>query len=84
MRHRPSPSPPGPVPASQPSAFCRPPGPQVYTALLIPSAKSANGVPAWPFVTLSYGVGETCSRDVVFSQGSARQLGTQGPSVRTG
>ncbi|KAL4443934.1 hypothetical protein ABPG75_011671 [Micractinium tetrahymenae] len=31
--------------------------PLVYTALLIPSGKSANGVPAWPFVTLSYGIG---------------------------
>ena len=32
--------------------------PLIYTALLIPSGKSANGVPAWPFVALSYGVGE--------------------------
>ena len=32
--------------------------PLVYTALLIPSGKSANGVPAWPFITLSYAVGE--------------------------
>ncbi|KAL4426167.1 hypothetical protein ABPG77_007449 [Micractinium sp. CCAP 211/92] len=31
--------------------------PLVYTALLIPSGKSDNGVPAWPFITLSYGVG---------------------------
>ncbi|EFN59243.1 hypothetical protein CHLNCDRAFT_138236 [Chlorella variabilis] len=28
--------------------------PLVYTALLIPSGKSGNGVPAWPFITLSY------------------------------
>ncbi len=31
--------------------------PLVYTALLIPSGKSGNGVPAWPFVTLSYAFG---------------------------
>lgn len=32
--------------------------PLVYTALLIPSGKSGNGVPAWPFITLSYAFGE--------------------------
>jgi hypothetical protein len=32
--------------------------PLVYTALLVPSGKSDNGVPAWPFLTVSYGVGE--------------------------
>ena len=32
--------------------------PLVYTALLVPSGKSDNGVPAWPFLTLSYAVGE--------------------------
>jgi hypothetical protein len=32
--------------------------PLLYTALLIPAGKSNNGVPAWPFITLSYGVGE--------------------------
>ena len=32
--------------------------PIVYTALLIPAGRSANGVPAWPFVTASYAVGE--------------------------
>jgi len=31
--------------------------PLIYTSLLIPSGKSDNGVPAWPFVTLSYGIG---------------------------
>ncbi|KAI3423805.1 hypothetical protein D9Q98_009642 [Chlorella vulgaris] len=31
--------------------------PLVYTALLIPSGKSGNGIPAWPFVTASYAVG---------------------------
>ena len=31
--------------------------PLIYTALLIPAAKSRNGVPAWPFLTLSYGLG---------------------------
>jgi hypothetical protein len=31
--------------------------PLVYTALLIPAARSANKVPAWPFVFGSYGVG---------------------------
>lgn len=31
--------------------------PLVYTALLIPSGKSDNGVPAWPFITASYAVG---------------------------
>jgi len=31
--------------------------PLVYTALLVPAAKSRNGVPAWPFFTLSYAVG---------------------------
>jgi len=31
--------------------------PLIYTALLVPAAKSRNGVPAWPFFTLSYGVG---------------------------
>lgn len=35
--------------------------PLVYTALLIPSGKSGNGVPAWPFVTLSYAVGEAAA-----------------------
>lgn len=31
--------------------------PLIYTALLVPAGKSANGVPAWPFFTLSYAVG---------------------------
>jgi hypothetical protein len=31
--------------------------PLIYTALLVPAAKSRNGVPAWPFFTLSYAVG---------------------------
>lgn len=31
--------------------------PLIYTALLVPAAKSRNGVPAWPFFTLSYGFG---------------------------
>lgn len=31
--------------------------PLIYTALLIPAGKSKNGVPAWPFVFLSYGFG---------------------------
>lgn len=31
--------------------------PIIYTALLIPAAKSKNRVPAWPFVTLSYAFG---------------------------
>jgi hypothetical protein len=31
--------------------------PLIYTALLVPAAKSRNGVPAWPFYTLSYAVG---------------------------
>lgn len=32
--------------------------PLIYTSLLIPSGKSGNGVPAWPFVTASYALGE--------------------------
>ena len=35
--------------------------PLVYTQLLIPSGKSGNGVPAWPFVTASYAIGECVS-----------------------
>ena len=31
--------------------------PLIYTALLIPAAKSKNNIPAWPFVMLSYGFG---------------------------
>jgi hypothetical protein len=31
--------------------------PLIYNALLIPSAKSGNNVPAWPFIVASYGVG---------------------------
>ncbi|KAL6775953.1 CGLD25 [Auxenochlorella protothecoides x Auxenochlorella symbiontica] len=31
--------------------------PLIYTALLIPSARSGNGVPAWPFCTLSFAAG---------------------------
>jgi hypothetical protein len=31
--------------------------PLIYTALLVPAAKSRNGIPAWPFFTLSYAVG---------------------------
>ena len=31
--------------------------PAVYASLLIPSAKSGNGVPAWPFVTASFAAG---------------------------
>jgi hypothetical protein len=32
--------------------------PLVYTALLVPSGKSNNGVPSWPFLTLSYAFGK--------------------------
>ncbi|KAK9918857.1 hypothetical protein WJX75_007539 [Coccomyxa subellipsoidea] len=31
--------------------------PAIYAALLIPSARSGNKIPAWPFVALSFGVG---------------------------
>ena len=31
--------------------------PAVYAALLIPGGRSGNGVPAWPFVTASFGLG---------------------------
>ena len=31
--------------------------PLIYTALLVPAAKSRNGVPAWPFFSLSYAFG---------------------------
>lgn len=29
----------------------------VYQCLLIPGGRSANNIPAWPFVVLSYGLG---------------------------
>lgn len=31
--------------------------PAIYAALLVPSARSGNKIPAWPFVALSFGVG---------------------------
>ncbi|CAG9460569.1 unnamed protein product [Pedinophyceae sp. YPF-701] len=31
--------------------------PAIYASLLVPSGRSSNNVPAWPFITLSFGLG---------------------------
>lgn len=48
--------------------------PLIYTALLVPSGKSANGVPAWPFLTASYALGEPSRMGGRAAAGRAAQL----------